>query len=200
MKHKLLGILLALVLPASFSLAQNQYPKVSSNDEGHLNHFEAGAMFNYYRLINDSGPDTNFYGVGGLIGVNMSHHVQLEAAGAWDPEQKITFSSGGIALTTSPVHAAHFMFGPKFQAGTSGPVRFFVTVKGGFINFSSSPRFADQIAGITGSNTFATFYPGVGFEFFAKALGARFEAGDEMFFNGGVNHNPYVMAGPVIRF
>jgi len=188
-------------MAAALSFAQDQYPKVSSSDDGgQLNHFEAGALFNYYRLVNDAGPDTNFYGVGGLIGVNVSHHVQLEATGTWDPEQNITFSSNGVTLISSPARVVHFMFGPKFQAGTSGPARFFVTVKGGLINFSSTPNFANQIAGITSGDTFATFYPGIGFEVFAKFLGVRFEAGDEMFFNDGVDHNPYVTAGPVIRF
>jgi hypothetical protein len=201
MKHRLLGLLLALLLPLSMALANDRYPKVTSDDDGgHLNHFEAGAFFNYYRLVNDFGPDTNFYGLGGRIGVNVSHHVQLEAEGAWDPEQNITFSSNGVTLITSPTRVVHFMFGPKFQVGTSGPARFFVTAKGGLINFSQNPNFADQVSGIVGGDTFATFYPGLGFEFFAKFFGVRFEAGDEMFFNGDVNHNPYVMAGPVIRF
>jgi len=93
------------------------------------------------------------------------------------------------------------MFGPKFQAGSTGPVRFFVTVKGGVINFSPDSSFAGQIEEITTSgDTFATFYPGLGFEFFAHWFGVRFEAGDEMYFNGGVNHNARATAGPVFRF
>ena len=45
-----------------------------------------------------------------------------------------------------------------------------------------------------------TFYPGGGIEFFVGWFGMRFEAGDEMFFDNGVNHNLRVTAGPVIRF
>jgi len=183
----------------------DHYPRVDSDNGGHLNNFEAGAFINYYRLVAPMGSDTNFYGVGGRVGVNVSHHMQLEAEGAYDPEQNVSFfttdTSGAVVLTPSPVTVVHFMFGPKFQVGTSGPVRFFVTAKGGLINFAPRNNFAGQVNGITTSgDTFATFYPGLGFEFFAKFLGVRFEAGDEMYFDGGVNHNVYVTAGPVIRF
>jgi hypothetical protein len=198
---KLCGILLAILLSATVSWAQDQYPKVSSSGGDEYNHAEAGAFFEYYRFNNPVAPDTNFYGVGGRVGFNVARHVQLEAEGSWDPEQNADlFASGVGGFVTSPIRVVHFMFGPKFQAGSTGPVRFFVTVKGGLIDFSSSASFTGQVTSIPTSETDATFYPGLGFEFFEKWLGVRFEAGDEMYFNGGVNHNARVTAGPVIRF
>ena len=198
---KLLGVLLALAMPVSFAFADN-VPKVSSeSNEG--NHGEIGAFFDYFRLNNPIGDDTNFYGIGGQFAFNISRHVQLEAVGAYDFARSTAiedFSTFPPIFTTSDVSVAHFMFGPKFNVGTTGPVRFFVTAKGGLINFSTDVNFLGQIEGIPGSDTFATFYPALGFEFFADWLGLRFEAGDEMYFNGGTNHNARVMVGPVIRF
>ncbi len=196
---KLLGILLALTMPVSLALADEHRPHVSSSsDEG--NHGEVGVFINYFRFNNPVADDTNFYGVGARVGFNIARHVQLEAEGAYDPQQNVTFET----LTTppvAPVRVVHFMFGPKFQAGSTGPVRFFVTAKGGLINFSPDSSFIGQIGDITTSgDTFATFYPGLGFEFFAHWFGVRFEAGDEMYFNGGVNHNARATAGPVFRF
>ncbi len=201
---KLLGILLALAMPVSFSFAYNHdddhHPKVSSeSNEG--NHGEIGAFVNYFRLNNPVADDTNFYGVGGRVGFNISRHVALEAEGTYDFAQSTTlFDTGLFDFVTSDVRVVHFMFGPKFQAGSTGPVRFFVTAKGGLIDFSTDASFIGSVEGIPGADTFATFYPAVGFEFFAHWLGIRLEAGDEMYFNGGVNHNARVTAGPVIRF
>jgi hypothetical protein len=199
---KLLGVLLALVLPVSFSFAYNDdhHPRVSSeSNEG--NHGEIGAFFNYFRLNNPVAEDTNFYGVGGRVGFNISRHVALEAEGAYDFAQNAELFDVDLgSFVTSDVRVAHFMFGPKFQVGTTGPVRFFVTAKGGLIDFSTDASFTGQVEGIPGPDTFATFYPALGFEFFAHWLGIRMEAGDEMYFNGGVNHNARVTAGPVIRF
>ncbi len=200
---KLLGILLALAMPVSFSFAydhDDHHPKVSSeSNEG--NHGEIGAFVNYFRLNNPVADDTNFYGVGGRVGFNISRHVALEAEGTYDFAQSTTlFDTGLFDFVTSDVRVVHFMFGPKFQAGSTGPVRFFVTAKGGLIDFSTDASFIGSVEGIPGADTFATFYPAVGFEFFAHWLGIRLEAGDEMYFNGGVNHNARVTAGPVIRF
>jgi hypothetical protein len=44
------------------------------------------------------------------------------------------------------------------------------------------------------------FYAGAGIEAFAGILGVRAEAGDEMYFDNGANHNLKITAGPVIRF
>jgi hypothetical protein len=194
---KLLGILLALAMPASLCFADG--PKVSSqSNEG--NHFEAGAFINYFRLNNPVSEDTNFYGVGARVGFNITRHVALEAEGAYDFAQNADIIGDVSGFVTSETRVVHFMFGPKFQIGTTGPVRFFVTAKGGLIDFSNNPSFPGEVTSLPTDGTFATFYPGVGFEFFAHWLGVRFEAGDEMYFDGGTNHNVRVTGGPVIRF
>src|SRR6266487_1419173 len=160
---KLFGILLALVMSASLCFADG-HPKVSS-DSNAGNHFEAGVFFDYFRLNNPVAEDTNFYGVGGRLGFNVSRHVALEAEGAYDFAQNADLFDVDLgAFVTSPVRVTHFMFGPKFQAGSTGPVRFFVTTKGGLIDFSTDASFTGQVQGIPGPNTFATFYPAVGFE------------------------------------
>jgi hypothetical protein len=194
MKLNLFGVSLALLVLATASFAQDTYPKVTSGHD--YDHGEIGAFINYTRL--SAAEDTNFYGVGGRIGFNVQQYVALEAEGAYDFEQNVQVSS--LSSTTSPLRIAHFMFGPKFQWGTSGPVRVFVTAKGGFENFSTNRSFSGQVTNIPNSETDATFYPGGGIEFFVGWFGMRFEAGDEMFFDNGVNHNLRVTAGPVIRF
>jgi opacity protein-like surface antigen len=200
MKHNLLGASLAVLLLARALSAQNSYPKVSSGGNDY-NHAEVGAFFNYTRLHNAN--DTNFYGLGGRIGVNVGRNVALEAEGAYDFSRDLTVSvgsGGSFSNTTSNLRIAHFMFGPKFQWGSSGPVRVFVTAKGGLINFSTDTNFGSQVVNIPNSATDAVFYPGAGIELFARWLGVRFEAGDEMYFDHGTNHNLRLTAGPVIRF
>ena len=44
------------------------------------------------------------------------------------------------------------------------------------------------------------FYPGGGIEFFLGPIGIRAEAGDEMYFDRGVNNNLRIAVGPTIRF
>jgi hypothetical protein len=44
------------------------------------------------------------------------------------------------------------------------------------------------------------FYPGGGIELFAGKLGLRVEAGDEIYFDHGWNHNLRITAGPTLRF
>src|ERR1039458_3963266 len=128
MKRLLLGTVLTLGMLATSAYAQGSY-----------NHGEVGAFVNYTRLHNAN--DTNFYGAGARIGINLSSGVQLEAEGAYDFSRDVSFranvgpggGSGSGAIVTSGLRMAHFMAGPKFQFGGSGPVHVFVTVKGGLI-------------------------------------------------------------------
>jgi len=70
------------------------------------------------------------------MGFNVHRHVVLEAEMAYDFEQSksqsIT-SAGSTNIVRSNVRALHFLFGPKIQ--TTGPVRFFALMKGGFVEF-----------------------------------------------------------------
>jgi len=192
MKRNLLGIALAVCVLAGASYAQVRSSNV-------YNHGEIGAFANYTRLSNAN--DTNFYGLGGRLGMNIMPAVQLEAEGAYDFERNVTVSTSGVSTVSSGLRMAHFMFGPKFQFGGSSPVRVFGTVKGGLINFSTNTNFGSQVTNIPHGNTDGVLYPAGGIEFFAGWFGMRFEAGDEIYFDfGRANNNLRVTAGPVIRF
>jgi hypothetical protein len=96
------------------------------------------------------------------------------------------------------------LISPKIQ--TTGPVRFFGLIKGGFVNFGvGGPVTAgvinNQIGNIVDGNTKAAIYPGAGIEFNAGWLGIRIEGGDEiMFLNNGMTNNFRATFGPQIRF
>ena len=98
------------------------------------------------------------------------------------------------------------LFGPRFQFGTSGPFRAFVTGKAGFIEWSTSGKapsgttFADSFGQFGGNSTMFAAYPGGGFETYLGPLGIRVEAGDEVYLNNGAHNNLRVTFGPSIRF
>jgi hypothetical protein len=197
MNRNLLRMAAALLLLVPASFAQG---RVSSS--GTYDHAEVGAFVNYTRLHNAG--DTNFYGFGGRLGFNVNPNVQIEAEGAYDFQRnvdaQVNLGNGNFSSERSGLRMTHFLFGPKFQFGGSGPVHVFVTAKGGLLNFSTDTRFSSQVNNIPFGNTNGVFYPGGGIEFFAGWLGMRFEAGDEMYFDHGANHNLRVTVGPTIRF
>ncbi len=98
----------------------------------------------------------------------------------------------------------HGLAGPKIQ--TSGPVRVFVTLKGGADNFRFDPAppslstFTSSINNLRANNVDAVFYPGGGIEALLGPVGLRLEAGDEMVFVNGVHHDLKVSFGPTFRF
>jgi hypothetical protein len=171
----------------------------------HSDHVEVGAFADWYRM-SDPGPTKNFVGVGGRAAFALRPSVQMEADMAYDFRRNYTntFTDG---VTTTLVHTSfrtlHGFFGPKFQTG-SGPVRFFVTGKVGFDNFSvdnqNAPAgFVNQV-GLTNGATYFALYPGGGIEAFAGAIGVRAEIGDDIFFNNGAHNNLRVTFGPQFRF
>jgi hypothetical protein len=89
---------------------------------------------------------------------------------------------------------------------TRGPVRLFVTAKGGFDNFgfSNAPAtpgtFTSTVSNLRSDNWNAVFYPGAGVEAYLGPVGLRLDVGDEMYFNNGAHHNLSVTFGPTIRF
>jgi len=193
MKKIVLAVIAVLVLSAA--------PALFAQD-----HAEIGVYADYVRLHH--ADNANFWGLGGRIGFNVHSHVQLEAEMSYDFEQSFTntFTTGGTVTTTrTNLRLLHGMFGPKFQTNT-GPVRAFVLLKGGFLNFSGGGGAATfgnvgtQISGITGGDTHGVFYPGGGVEFFAGPIGLRIEAGDLMYFANGANHNLRLAVGPTFRF
>ena len=189
-----------LALP-SLSSAQAQASAYENN------HVEVGVFADYFRL-SASNPNLNMVGIGGRAAFNVHPNVQLEAEMAYDFKRNLTttFNNG---VTTS-FESTRFrpltgLFGPKFQAGTSGPFRAFVTGKVGFINFSSANTvttgaFINQLNAITNSNTRFALYPGGGIEGFWGPFGLRLEAGDEIYFDNGSRNNLKVTFGPTFRF
>lgn len=186
-----------LILVAGFSFA----PIVRAQD-----HVEVGAFAEYYRL---GETDSNFAGVGGRAAVNVVKHVQLEAEMSYDFNRVFTegftnSSGGAITSQNSNIKILHGLFGPKVQ--TSGPVRLFATVKGGFTDFRFDPvaasfsSFTSSVNNLRTNNVDAALYPGGGVEAFLGPIGLRLEVGDEIVFVGGPHHNLKVTFGPQIHF
>lgn len=187
-----LVLCLAALAPAAFA---------QSNDNNHGNF---GVYFDYTRL---EFAKLNLFGVGGRVGFNLHPAIALEGEMAYDFERSTTqtLTSAGITNTfRSNLRLIHGLFGPKIQS-TRGPVRVFLVLKGGLLNFGvggpvTAGAFANQIGTIKDGDTNGVFYPGAGVELNAGNLGIRLEAGDEMFWDNGVNHNFKFMGGPQIRF
>src|SRR5512146_105245 len=170
----------------------------SNNDD--YNHGEVGAFFDFNRLAHTS---RNFYGVGGRVGFNVHPNVQFEAEAAYDWNQNfsssITNVGGGTTIVNSKLRLVHALFGPKFDF-TDKAVRPFVTLKGGILNFGTSTTATGTLTGIKNGDTNGVFYPAGGIEGFVGWFGIRIEAGDEMYFDNGANHNFRFTAGPQFRF
>jgi hypothetical protein len=175
--------------------------------QSEYNHAEVGVFADYFRL-SATNPNSNLVGLGGRAAFNVSTHVAIEAEMSYDFARNYTttFSNG---VTTETVNTRFRpltgLFGPKFQAGSSGPIRAFVTGKVGFVNFSSSTQgatagFTGAVNAITTGNTRVAFYPGAGLEGFWGPFGLRLDAGDEIYIDNGAHNNLKVEFGPTIRF
>jgi hypothetical protein len=186
-----MAVTLFVLAPAAFAQV------VYGSPGGPYGHGEAGAFFDYTRLSNVNG--TNFFGLGGRVGFNVVSYAQIEFEGAYDFQRTVN-NSFTFNTVPSYLRITHFLAGPKFQLGASGPVSAFLTLKGGLMSFSGTSSYISQVDNIPGGNTDGAFYPAAGIVFFAGWLGARFEAGDEIYFDHGWNHNLRMTAGPVIRF
>ena len=168
-------------------------------------HAEVGAFVDYFRLHQTG---SNFVGVGGRAAVNIVPYVQLEAEMAYDFNRAFTetFNNGTGTVTTqsSNLKVLHGLFGPKIQ--TKGPVRVFVTAKGGFTDFRFDPRaasfsnFVSSVDSLRNDNLDGTLYAGGGVEGFLGPIGLRLDVGDEIIFVNGAQHNWKVTFGPQIRF
>jgi hypothetical protein len=196
---KRFAILCALVLSiAAFS------PAASAQSSDDKNHGNLGVYFDFTRV---QPADLNMFGVGARLGINVRKHAVLEGEMAYDFERTKTqvITVGNLTTTVrSNLRLLHGLFGLKIQS--TGPVRVFGLLKGGFVNFGvGGPVTAgvinNQINTIVDGDTKAAFYPGGGVEFNAGWLGFRVEAGDEiMFLNGGTTNNFRATVGPQIRF
>jgi hypothetical protein len=150
---------------------------------------------------------TNLFGVGGRLGFNVHPNVAFELEGAYDFSQSNTQNirdvSGNTTVFRSDLRATHGLFGPKFQLGTNGPVRAFVFAKGGFVRFGVTPgpvTFGTFPTQLQNTDLNGVFFPGGGIEFFLGPIGLRADAGDEMFFDRGAQHNLKITFGPTLRF
>jgi hypothetical protein len=178
------------------------------------NHGEFGVYGDLFRVKPSGGKAVNFLGLGGRVGFNVNPNIALEAEMSYDFLQNYTTiskngSTTGVTSTTvnSRTRPITGLFGPKFQFGTSGPFRAFVTGKVGFAEFSHSST--TTVSGDTFDNAFDQFgggtthlaaYPGGGIEGFFGPIGIRVEAGDQMYFNNGTYNNLRINFGPTLRF
>ena len=189
MKRILPFVFLAVVAPAA--VAQE--------------HVQVGAYGDFFRL-NDA--DIDFGGLGGRVGVNVNPYVQIDAEMTYDFAQTFgeTFTSGASAsVVNSNMRVLRGLFGPKIQANR-GPVRLFLTAKGGFVNFMFDPRppsfdtFTSSVEGLRTNNVNGVFYPGAGAEAFLGPVGLRLDVGDEIYFRNGAHNDLRIAFGPTIRF
>lgn len=185
-------------------------PQPASNYSGSriYDHGEIGAFADYFRFSQVT-PKINFVGVGGRVGFNTSPHVAWEAEMSYDFGRNFTSTTNnGISTSFARTNVRPLtgLFGPKFQFGSSGPFRAFLTGKVGFVNFSTSSTpisgttFTGAVNSVGSSGTHLAVYPGGGIEFFGGPIGFRIDVGDEIYLNNGTFNNLKVSAGPVIRF
>lgn len=202
----LAGLALAIA-PATLAAQYNSNPPSEPNPHT-FNHGEFELFGDYFRFSQVS-PAINFVGLGGRVGFNANPHLAFEANMSYDFSQNYTSTStngGTTSFSRTTLRPLTGLFGPKFQLGSSGPVRAFLTGKVGFVNFSRSSKvisggtFTNAVNGIGGPSTYFAAYPGVGVEFFGGPIGFRLDAGDEMYLNNGVHNNLKIGGGPTIRF
>lgn len=227
------GLIALLALPLSINAQQDQEPPPppppppsysqapppqsvhygSHESRWAENHGEFGVYGDMFRVNPAGGSAVNFLGLGGRVGFNVHPNIALEAEMNYDFAQNYTTvtTNGGTTGVTSTTITGRTrpitgLFGPKFQFGTSGPFRAFVTGKVGFTEFShsnstaSGTSFANAFDQFGGGTTHIALYPGGGFEGFFGPIGVRLEAGDQMYFNNGTYNNLRVTFGPTIRF
>lgn len=192
------SVLLAL---CGFCLAMPSLVQAQDYDHG-----EVGVFVNYFRLDRTS-PNINFVGLGGRASFNVHPNVALEAEMAYDFKRNFTSTfSDGITtqFVTTRLRPLHAFFGPRFTAGTSSPIRIFVTPKLGFVNFTiaqnATAGFQGALGAVTSGDTRFAILPAAGIEGFVGPFGLRLDVGDEIYFDDGAQHNVRVTFGPHIRF
>lgn len=202
---RLAGLVTVLALPLYIS-AQTQR---AGESRFTYNHGEFTAYGDYFRFAPSGHSAVNFVGLGGRVGFNVHPNVAFEGEVSYDFERNFTSTtSSGLTTTTvtTGVRPLTGLFGPKFQFGTSGPFRAFVTGKAGFLEFSttnkspSTTSFGNAFDQFGGGSTHFAAYPGGGIEAYFGPIGLRAEAGDEIYVFNGANNNLRVSVGPSFRF
>ena len=167
-----------------------------------VDHVEAGVLGEFYR-VNQTG--TNLFGVGARLGFNVASLLQLEAETTYDFSVIFTENFSNGTFQRSNMRRIDGLFGPKLQTNR-GPVRLFLTAKGGATSFgfSSAPAtvgtFFSEVSNLRTSDVIGEFYPGGGAEAFFGPIGLRFDVGDEIYFSSGAHNNLRMTFGPAIRF
>jgi hypothetical protein len=164
-------------------------------------HVGVGAFFDYFRWNN---ADQNFFGVGGRFSVDPSPNVGVEAEAAYYFRRQVgslTNGVGNIGIENPDTRITPALLGLNFH--NNGPLRLFVTVKGGIVHFGNQNF--NSVSGFFSNfnNTGMTrgaFYPGAGVELGSGRVGLRLEVGDLMYFLGGAQHNLRFNIGPQFRF
>lgn len=198
------GLAPILLLPASLA-AQGTY-----------DHGEVQAYGDLFRIAPSGVPAVNYLGVGGRLGINTGRYVALEAELNYNWAQNYTTvtTTNGTTVGTSTTVTASVrpitgLFGPKFQFGSSGPLRAFLVAKAGFVDFTTSCNapagsascFTTSLSTFGGSSTHFSAFPGGGIEGFAGPLGFRVDVGDQIYNNNSNWYNNLrVTFGPTLRF
>jgi hypothetical protein len=144
--------------------------------------------------------------IGARVSFNVLPLLQFEAEAAYDFNQVFTETDPtGAFIQRTNMRAIHGLFGPKLETNR-GPVRFFLTAKGGAVGFHLDPgpatigEFFSNVGSIRSQDVSGVFYPGGGAEAFLGPIGFRLDVGDEIYFNDRAHHNLRVTFGPTIRF
>ncbi|WP_109488756.1 hypothetical protein [Occallatibacter savannae] len=214
------GLIAALALPLALKAQDQstspppQYVQNPPHSRWDLNHATVGVYGDMFRVNPAHAAAVNFLGLGARVGFNVHPNIALEAEMNYDFVKNYTTintgtNSGSVGSTTVSTRTRPLtgLFGPKFQFGTSGPFRAFVTGKVGFTEFShsstttaSGQTFSNSLDQFGGGTTHFAAYPGGGIEGFFGPIGLRLEAGDQIYFNNGAYNNLRVTFGPEIRF
>lgn len=214
------GLIAALALPLALNAQDQstapppQYVQNPPNSRWDMNHATVGVYGDMFRVNPAHAAAVNFLGLGARVGFNVHPNIALEAEMNYDFVKNYTTvvtgtNSGSVGSTTVSTRTRPLtgLFGPKFQFGTSGPFRAFVTGKVGFTEFShsstttaSGQTFSNSLDQFGGGTTHFAVYPGGGIEGFFGPIGLRLEAGDQIYFNNGAYNNLRVTFGPEIRF
>ena len=130
---------------------------------GGLDHVEIGVFGELFRI---NQTDTNLAGVGARVSFNVLPLLQLEAEAAYDFNQVFTETDPtGAFIQRTNMRAIHGLFGPKLETNR-GPVRLFLTAKGGEVGFHLDPgpatigEFFSNVGSIRSQEVSGVFYPG----------------------------------------
>jgi hypothetical protein len=178
-------------------------PQAFAQYKSQSDHVEVGVFGELFRV---NQTKTNLAGLGARVSFNLTPLVQLEAESSYDFDQIFTETDvTGAVIQRTNFRAVHGLVGPKLQTNR-GPVRLFLTAKGGAVGFHFDPgpatigAFTSTIGNLRSRNVNGVFYPGGGAEAFWGPIGFRLDVGDEIYFNNGARNNLRVTFGPTIRF